>query len=370
MKASVVTVIVAAWLVVPVTVWAQADVIARARGAALDGRRAEALVMLEAHLAQSPDDADGRLVYGLVLSWDGRYEDARRELRRVLAQTPGYADARVALMNVELWSGHREDADALAGEILSRDPGNPQARLVRQRAGTAGHSWTATLSYAIDRFSDDRVPWHEQAVALSRSTPIGAIAFRGTRAVRFSRNDVQLEVEMYPVLRAGTYAFVGFGFASDASLYPRRRAAIDLYQSLGGGVEVSAGYRRLEFTDDTDIYLATLTKYFGHWMASGKVYHVPGQGPIDPTSYHGIVRRYFGADGTSFIGAGYGDGLSREEVRSTGDLVAAFTTVRGQADVAVSSRWRLQLQTSTSRQQQPTRRLWHTTFGGGLSLRF
>ena len=66
---------------------------------------------------------------------------------------------------------------------------------------------------------------------------------------------------MYPSFRPGTYAYVGIGFAKDDLLYPNYRVATDLYQSVGNGFEVSAGFRRLGFTTTTDIYLATLTKY-------------------------------------------------------------------------------------------------------------
>src|SRR5262245_66086677 len=93
---------------------AQDDVLPRAREAATSGRRAEALTMLETHLAASPRDVDARLLYGLVLSWEGRYDEARTALRQVLDQTPTYMDARVALMNVEHWSGHSAAALDLA----------------------------------------------------------------------------------------------------------------------------------------------------------------------------------------------------------------------------------------------------------------
>ena len=336
--------IVLAIVVLPATARAQGDVITLARTAAGEGRRVEALTMLEQHLAQSPGDVDARLVYGLVLSWEGRYDDARRELRRVLAEAPDYADARNVLTNVDRWS---------------------------RRRGAPGRGWTANVSYSHDRFSDDRGSWHEEAISLSRSTPIGSVVVRGTRASRFSLTDEQVDVELYPAFRPGTYAYVGLGVAPGAALYPRRRGALDLYQSLGGGFEVSAGYRGLQFDEVTNIYVLTLTKYLGSWMASGKAYHVPGRGAPDSTSYHGVLRRYFGADGTSFAGFGYGHGLSREEVRSLGDVATiAGDTVRGQIDVAVTEWWRLQLEASTSRQEQSWGTVWQTTLGTGLSRRF
>src|SRR5688572_1669587 len=87
-------------------------------------------------------------------------------------------------------------------------------------------------------------------------------------------------------------------------------------------------------------------------MVTGKVYRVP-EGAAASTSYHGQVRRYFGSDGLSFVGFGYGHGLSREEVRNLGDLAHVdFDTVRGQLDATFSARWRLLLELSTSRQER------------------
>jgi hypothetical protein len=89
------------------------------------------------------------------------------------------------------------------------------------------------------------------------------------------------------------------------------------------------------------------------------------------TSYYGVVRRYFGADGTSVVGLGFGHGLSREEVRNLGDLATvASDTVRAQVDVAVTTRWRLQMDASTSRQERSWGTVWQTAVGTGVSLRF
>ena len=273
-------------------------------------------------------------------------------------------------MNVEFWSGRREDASAQADEVLSREPGNLDARLVRRRLDALRRAWTASIGYAHDRFSDGRGSWHEQTISVSRSTSIGPMVGRGSRAERFSRTDEQVEVEWYPTFRAGTSAFIGVGVASDASLYPHRRVAFDVHQSLGHGLEVSGGYRWLAFSDATRVYVVTLTKYIGTWMTTAKVYHVPGAGALDSTSYHGMLRRYFGADGTSFVGLSYGHGLSREELRNLGDLSLVSDTVRSQIDVAVTTRWRLQAAASTSWQEQSRGIVWQTAVGTGLSLRF
>lgn len=351
---------------------AQDDVIARARAAADAGNRPAGLALLETHLAGAPRDVDARLVYGLILSWEGRYDESRKALQDVLAQAPDYLDARVALMNVEWWSGRVAEAREQVRAVLSREPGNAQARHVQQRLDARIRPWSLGVGYTRDTFNDEREPWQETALTLGRETPVGSLIVRGSQADRFGLTDQQVDVEFYPTFRPGTYAFVGVGVGADQVLYPESRVSFEIYQSLGHGLELSGGYRRLAFADHTDIYLTTLTKYAGNWMVTGKAMYVPNDVLGDTWSYHAQVRRYFGAAGTSFVGAGYSHGFSREEPRGAGDLIRVNAdSLRGQADIDVTDRVQVVVAASRSRQERPfLAPLWQTTFGTGLKLRF
>jgi YaiO family outer membrane protein len=77
--------------------------------------------------------------------------------------------------------------------------------------------------------------------------------------------------------------------------------SVDLYQSLGAGLEVSAGYRRLAFASVTDMYSASLTHYAGNWMTAVRVSLVPSIDGAGSTAGSGELRRYFGATGRSFV---------------------------------------------------------------------
>jgi YaiO family outer membrane protein len=383
------------------------DVVAEARSAATSGRRGQALSSLARHLETSPRDVDARLLYGLILSWEGRYDEARRELDRVLEQTPTYNDARVALANIAWWNGEYtelkrladtgrrqrpddvewllHDARALDGlgqsrearrvvlDLLSRSPGHPQARSFRNSLDSRLRPWSLTMGYGGDRFSDDRTPWGEYAISVSRQTPVGSVIARASHVERFGLNDRLFEVEMYPTFRPGTYAFVGIGFAKDDRLYPNYRVATDLYQSVGGGFEVSAGFRRLGFSTTTDIYLGSLTKYTGSWMLTGKAMYVPDfEGPEDSVSFHGVVRRYLGGSGQSWIGGGYSHGYSREELGDSAELQNLDAdTVRANTELLVHPRWLLAASASTSRQERAGRStLWQHALGASVTVYF
>jgi len=387
--------------------WAQSEAVRTdARAAAIAGRRADAVELLETHLETFPRDADARLLLGVVLSWEGKYDDADRELRRVLEQSPTYNDARVALANVAWWTGRYDvlqdlsatgrlqrpydvewillEARALDGlgrrrearqavtTLLSRQPGHAQARSLKNRLDTELRPWLLTMGYGGDRFSDQRTPWNEYSTALSRQTPVGSVVARVSHAERFGFSDRLFEVEFYPTFRPGTYGFVSYGRAKDDTLFPNYRMAADLYQALGRGFEASVGVRRLSFSTNTDIYLGTLTKYTGNWMITGKVFSVPDyQGPEDSLSYHGLVRRYIRGDGESFLSAGYSRGASREELTDSAELLQLDAdTFRAGADV-LFGRMFLSISGSTSRQERVRNgTLWQHTFGASVSVFF
>ena len=379
-------------------------VLKEAREAATSGRRPEALRILEAQLTANPRDVDSRLLYGLVLSWSGRYDDARRELEQVLKQSPAYTDARVALANVEWWSGQYDRLDRVASEglkqqpdntqwmiyraraldglgqpqrarrvvdsVLSSEPGNIGARALGERLDSQLRPWSAQISTTVDWFDDDRATWKETAATLGRITPIGTVLARGSYSERFGLSDTQFELEAYPRIRPGTYGYVNFGASFDKALYPASRVGLELYQSLGGGFEGSLGWRRLDFASATNIYVGTLTKYAGNWMLTGKLYFVPAE-PSDSTSYHGVVRRYFGADGTSFLGVGYSHGFSREEIRNLSDLITLDSdTVRGEFDWRLGTRFRAAASGSTSRQERAFGPLRQNTLSASLRVIF
>ena len=350
---------------------AQENVIASARAANSSGQRPQALAMLQSHLSSTPRDVDARLVYGLMLSWDGRYDEARAEFQQVLLQTPDYRDARVALMNVEWWSGRTSEASDLATQILTRDPGDPQARLMRQRVDARTRPWQVTTWYSLDSFDDGGDPWHEFELSVGRETSRGSFLVRGTNAARFGYTDQLVEVEAYPSLRAGTYAFVSVGAATRRDLFPEYRAAFDLYQSIGRGFEVSGGYRRLQFSTPVSIYVATGTKYVGQWALMERVYFVPGD-ESDSWSFHTESRRYLGGSGTSYLAATYSHGFNREEPRGVGDSIRLRSnTVRGQLNLDVSARTRVMFTVSTSRQERAlSTPLWQTTVSAGSAYKF
>ena len=328
-----------------------ADTVAAARGLATSGKRPEALQILEQRLAQDPSDAEARTLRGIILSWDGRYDDARRDLEAVLERHRDYGDALRGLINVELWSDHPERAEALARDALRRnpndsslllarakslralgrdrealaavrhladlDPGNQEAARQQRDLGDSLRPWTASFEHSSEWFSDGRAPWREEQVQLMRQTPAGSVIVRLSQANRYSTTSQQVEIDAYPHVRPGTYAYVNLGYSADAGVYPRYRAGVDLFQTLGSGWETSIGFRQMHFGPNLNIYTPSLTKYYGNWMFTGRLYLTPGSvGTSRSAGFQG--RRSYG-DGKDYWQVRYGHGSAPAETQGLYD---------------------------------------------------
>lgn len=398
-----VTVALVAWLVALAGAAAEAASVERARQLAFAGQRGEALEELEKRLADSPSDYDARTFYGTILSWEGRREEARRELQRVLDDRPRNSDALVALGHLDLWernfdqalaladqaiavSPSRVDALLLRANVLSRlgrraealaeldrieqiDPNNEAAASLR-RALRGAPTNSVSVIYDHSRFDDHRRDWNEAGLAWGHRWPRVSMIATARHAERFSTDDRQIEVEAYPSIRRGTYGYLSLALGEDHTLYPRWRVGGELYQALGRGYEASLGYRHLEFSTGTDIYVASLTRYVGNWMLTGRIFRVPATaGPS--MSYHAQARRYAG-NGRSYTGLRLSKGFRSEEVRSLNDVegfdsqgVAVETLIAGRIPLDVT------LRAGYSREERPfDRRIGQTTMSATVSYRY
>ena len=87
--------------------------------------------------------------------------------------------------------------------------------------------------------------------------------------------------------------------------------------------------------------------------ADGPGVPTPGEGPFNSTSHNALFRRYFAGDGTSYAGLTYSHGFSREEIRSLADLARLHSnSIRGEFDVLVGTRLRIDASVTTSYQER------------------
>ncbi len=189
------------------------------------------------------------------------------------------------------------------------------------------------------------------------------------RAERYGYTDHMVELEMYPRFREGLYAYIAGAFAPNPQLYPEHRVGAEVYKSIGGGYEVSGGFRRLQFANAVNIYVASLTKYRGNWMYTGRTFVTPNVLGTS-VSVHTIARRY-DANGVGYIGFRYGRGRYRDEVRSLNDIALLGSDTLAAEYVRPVGTLELEVGTYVSREGRAgLSDLWRFGVSSGLGVRF
>lgn len=224
--------------------------------------------------------------------------------------------------------------------------------------------------YEYEDFDTNLDPWQLGYLELSKKFGFGSVIARVNRADRFGKTGDQYEIDSYPRLWKGSYAYLNFG-KSSASIFPETRYGLQVYQNLKHGWEVSLGARRLEFTSsDVTIYTGSLGKYKGNYYYTFTPYVTPGD---DGTSASGslMMRKYFATGDEYFeLRGSYG------KVPETDILLQATTSLENWsvfADLQKPIARNLLFRTQAGyRNQQPrigaTQRSY--VLGAGLKWRF
>lgn len=164
------------------------------------------------------------------------------------------------------------------------------------------------LEYEYENFDDNTDDWKLGSIDYSHKFQnFGSVILRVNNASRFGTEGTQYEIDMYPKIRKGLYAYLNFG-VSGSDLFPERRYGAQIWKSLPHSYEVSIGARYLAFADAVTVWTGSIGKYKGNYYYVLTPYVVAGD---DGTSASGIieVRRYFGddTDNVFTFRAGYGN---------------------------------------------------------------
>jgi len=160
------------------------------------------------------------------------------------------------------------------------------------------------------------------------------------------------------------------GYSPDAVLYPRYRLGADLYQSLGHGLEASAGYRRLAFGTGINIYTVALSKYRGSWLLSSRAYLTPDTIGTS-LSMQFSVRRYLSGE-NNYWGVRGGWGSSPAEIASTADIgILNSTSFGGEFSRRLSRRLSLRGHAGVAQEDRVNRAgIYHYTADATFYYRF
>ncbi len=120
----------------------------------------------------------------------------------------------------------------------------------------------------------DRVyqPMRYTSVSYQRETKLGKIIPRVNYYNRFQTNGFQYEMDLYPKISKFLYGYLNYGY-SNAIIFPKHRAGLELYANLPKNLETSIGFRLLQFASRTiRIYTSSFGLYRGNYYYSLRPY--------------------------------------------------------------------------------------------------
>jgi len=308
-------------------------------------QKGEAVLVCQSILEDKPNYYDVRVYLGRIYSWEKNYEAARTELQKVLLKKPKHKEALEAIINVEVWSDkniealeylntalnsypvnekylfqkvkvlHKLDRTAMASqtllELLELNPSHKGANELNKKLKIAQKINVASVTYELNVFNKIFSERHLLNVTLSKKTKYGMIIGRASLANRFEKKGMQYEIDAYPRIRSGTYAYLNF-VISYSSLFPSRRYGVELHQKLPKSFEFSVGLRYLEFSaSNPKIITGSIGKYYKNYWFSLRPYITPKSYGTS-TSINFIVRNYL-KNANNFIALTVGMGVSPDE---------------------------------------------------------
>lgn len=331
-----------------------------ARELAFNGKRAQAQDSLRFILTAYPDYLDIRSFLASTYSWDGSYAKARKEFQYVLnkddkrktdwiayikneqyaekyykalelSQTvlkifPNDPDLMKLKAKSQLNSGNREDALRTIKSALEFHPENEDLKEYKKSLEGDINFNTIGIGFFTDYYDFDgdngRANMYYSSLSYSRQTKYGSIIARVNYSNRFETDNYQLEIDMYPRIVSGLYAYVSGAF-SDSPLNPSQRYGFELFKSLPKSFEASLGFRWLKFSSETTIYTGSLAWYTGNSYWALRTYVTPG---FPGTSASGrLIYRKYRSDADNYftfeVGFGASPALDRFAPGFTGNQV-------------------------------------------------
>lgn len=319
------------------------DLFQLAREKAFNGEREEARTICRFILVKSPNNTEVKTLMARTYAWDSKRDSARLLLNEVTKSSPNNLDAYSALIDVELWDDKPEQAIKESDKILkvypnnkeillkktkaqvalkkeeeaahtlsqieSIDPGCSECKEIRETIAAKHFKHFITGNIAADFYNDVFDPMYYAYMQYGSITKYGTLIGRLNYSHRFDDNGIQPEVDFYPSLWKGAYAYLNYGFTI-SSLYPRHRVGIEIYQSLPKSLEVSYGFRYMYFDPYSDvlIYTGSLGWYISNYWLNLRIYLTPDKGTLS-RSFNFTARKYL-SDADSYIGIIMGAGFS------------------------------------------------------------
>ena len=314
-----------------------------ARNLAFNKQRKQAQDTLLSILTKYPDYSEIRSFLATTYSWDSEYKKARKEFAYILEKDSKSKSTWIAAIKNELWADMPYAALEMSVEalkifsddfeilylkasaqestnntlealntldyILDKNPQDQQAKDYKISLNIKARHNSIGINSTVDLYSSVFDPMQYHTFKYGRQTKYGSIIGKVNFNRRFQENGLQYEVDVYPKISKGFYAYLNIGL-SNSFLFPDVRYGAELYKSLPKSFEVSLGFRTLKYSTTTNIYTGSVGWYTGNSYWSFRPYVTPG-GAGTSTSGTLSYRKYR-SDADNYLGLALGIGFSPE----------------------------------------------------------
>ena len=271
-----------------------------------------ARIILQRAVEQKPDHEDAAFAAASIAYFTNRYEESLRFCNRGLQYHPQSTD--LLLQKAKTLTAMREYRQAvrITDSVLTLNPKNGDARSLANRIRDYSAANKIGVSYDYTHFKkqfDD--PWHFASIDYSRQTKLGSIIGRVNYGNRFKESGVQFEVDAYPSIAKNFYAYVNVGYSPDMPIFSKWRGGFSLYANLPKGFEADAGFRYLNFDNDTWIYTGSIGKYYKSFWFNLRAYITPSNDRISHS--YAFTTRYYLGGADDFAHITIGSGISPDD---------------------------------------------------------
>lgn len=244
-------------------------------------------------------------------------------------------------------------------------PGEPERRAANAAQTTVG------LDYSYAWFQGDIDAWNIGAISVGQRRQAGSFTARLNLARRFASNGAQIETDAYPTLGKKSYAYLNAGY-SRSPVFPESRFGGELFRTLPGAFEASAGFRYLRFegSDPVTLFTGSVGHYSGSYWYALRPYLRGKDGRLSASATL-TARRYY-VDADNWVGArvAFGpsptDDLLLSQLNRTSTMSVALNAGRSTSPRAVTI-WSI----SYEREELSASRFRnHWEAGAGLRLRY
>ena len=171
---------------------------------------------------------------------------------------------------------------------------------------------SVSADYSFSSYSEIYDPAHLTSIQYGQKSGWGSLLGRMNVANRFSKTGIQFEVDAYPKIADGIYAYLNYGYSA-YTLFPKQRTGAEIYSSFPKAFEGSLGFRYLYFGSGSDvmIYTASIGKYYGDYWFSLRSFITPAD--VSFSRSLGLTVRYYYADVDEYLTAKVSGGFSPDD---------------------------------------------------------